>query len=711
MKQFEIDQLEDACTKIQSEINETINITNQAITNSYNTIISTANKISQVKDKVSVLGDMLTDLKVINNSTGTLIDIDALDIISSKGIVIEDDTIELQKTKEIIVEFDYKSSSIFSTKPLQLLDNKGKEKSIEDVFKYKDITKFTVESLNITINYNLIYSKISKINQIVIELPLDTEVYPTLSGLKYLSTKSSNSYLPIKFQNTSSTIIDMNESRKIGNVYIFDIEPIDTKEIIFEINSKDFRYINISKIETKYVERVLEGSIVLGPIVTDEPILKASISSEKSTDNVKIELSHDQFVWFEMVDTGRINLENNRKILAYNTVNNSSIKTVEDVYNIYLRLTLSSETIDNDIVYPFEDFREDGSITTDLKLLDPTRVSAFRINNDDFYYGSYSYSNSSNITNNMKIDIEKLSISGSLLVRGFDETIYSYGIKPTITNSVEVKLRHKRLNASTGIDASSFDSVSSKLFDMLTIPINGEININSEKSIVFKLKEKEDTYRLVANESKRHISYDINSNFLNSSFNALIQVPYEDINLLDSLGNLIKTLKKENHLHIKNNEENFYFVNLSESLYTITDVRDYIFNPLYPLVALNQNEFSLEDNQIVLGSKNIVEIKGFKINKIEINKTLLVSYQNGNTWERIDPLYTYHHTQVDRDNIEKTVIKLNNRSIEKGTLKIYEYSDFKEEDKKLVLLATSKDNENKTEYLTEETNSNIFIRG
>ena len=113
---------------------------------------------------------------------------------------------------------------------------------------------------------------------------------------------------------------------------------------------------------------------------------------------------------------------------------------------------------------------------------------------------------------------------------------------------------------------------------------------------------------------------------------------------------------------------------------------------------------------IILGSNSIVSITGFKLDIIDINKKLTVSYQNGNIWERTDPLYTYHHTQLDRDNIEKTVIKLDHRSIERGSLKIYEYDDYKESDKELVLLTVTSKGVIPVEYLTEETGSNIFIK-
>ena len=276
MKQYEIDQLELSSSKLEGNINSVIDITNLSITESYNTIINSADKINNIKEKISVLGDMLTDLKVINGSTGNITNLIDLDVISSKGIEIDEDTITLARLKETLVEFDNKTSLISSAKPLMLLSTDGKEKTTEDALKYKDITRYSVSSLNISVNFTLKFSRLSKINQIVIQLPISTLVYPSISELKYLSP-STNNYIDINFQNTVSKIIDIDENRKIGNTYVFDIEPIDTKEITFTLNTKADNYIDIVSIETKYVERVTEGEIVLGPVVTDDPILKVSM--------------------------------------------------------------------------------------------------------------------------------------------------------------------------------------------------------------------------------------------------------------------------------------------------------------------------------------------------------------------------------------------------------------------------------------------------
>ena len=132
MKQYEIDQLELSSSKLEGNINSVIDITNLSITESYNTIINSADKINNIKEKVSVLGDMLTDLEVINGSTGNITNLIDLDVISSKGIEIDEDTITLARLKETLVEFDNKTSLISSAKPLMLLSTDGKEKTTED---------------------------------------------------------------------------------------------------------------------------------------------------------------------------------------------------------------------------------------------------------------------------------------------------------------------------------------------------------------------------------------------------------------------------------------------------------------------------------------------------------------------------------------------------------------------------------------------------
>ena len=58
---------------IQQIFDNTTKTVNSLATDMYNTLGSINTKLSEVKDKVSILGDMLTDLRVLNGSAKNII--------------------------------------------------------------------------------------------------------------------------------------------------------------------------------------------------------------------------------------------------------------------------------------------------------------------------------------------------------------------------------------------------------------------------------------------------------------------------------------------------------------------------------------------------------------------------------------------------------------------------------------------------------------
>ena len=114
------------------------------------------------------------------------------------------------------------------------------------------------------------------------------------------------------------------------------------------------------------------------------------------------------------------------------------------------------------------------------------------------------------------------------------------------------------------------------------------------------------------------------------------------------MGEAIKEFDKDSLMSLGKEDERVFFISLLDVLYISPSIENYTCNPLFPLEANATNQFGLDNGRIILGRGSIVTVNGFKIIKNKINTKLDVSYQNGNIWERLDTLYTYHNEQIDR---------------------------------------------------------------
>lgn len=711
MRQFELDSLDLSLMNVESTVNTLIDESNTLTTSLYNTIYKATNDIQGMKKKVSILGDMITDLSVINGKTKNTVYLSDLDVYSSSGIAVEDGSISLGKLNDTTIEYSTKESTILSSKPIFLSGTTGRAKTIEEVFKYKTKTDISVANIGYDLTFVLKYAKNSKINQLTIELPLDAPSYPLLEDIK-ITGPNNLSLIPVKITKNNSYNFSLDENRVVGNIYKVDIEPIDARELQFTLSSKTESKLSIVSISTSYNTYESYGEVILGPIVSETPILKVGMTSVESSNNVKLSISPDLETWIDMLDSFRISTDDVRKVVAFNTINESSLKSDTPVNSLYVRVILESKPLDSILnSLSYDAYREENSVSNNvLELVEDNRFSAFRVKADDFAYGIDMYTTGTEITKNLKKEISSLRINGATKLLGFDDTSFSIGQRASNQNNVSVTLKHLRLPASSDIDASVFDSVGSELYDIILVPLKGNINVLSEKNVCLKLIKKEDDYKLISKETKRFIDISITSGFINSSYNALIQVPNEDMILVDSLGKVIREFYKDNHLEVKDGDEVVSFISLIGVLYQLPKVGSLVPNPLYPIEALGSNEYSVEDGQIVLGQGSIVTVDGYKKIKTKVNKRLDISYQNGNVWERLDPLYTYRNMQVDTSAKETTIIKLDHRSIEKGSLEIFEYNSYESvgnEDNTFIAVSNSYLNDGN--YITEEQGTGVYL--
>lgn len=183
----------------------------------------------------------------------------------------------------------------------------------------------------------------------------------------------------------------------------------------------------------------------------------------------------------------------------------------------------------------------------------------------------------------------------------------------------------------------------------------------------------EDIYTIIGKDSKKSLSLDLTTPFILNSAAAILNVDFEDIIIKNSIGEIIEEVKKEDLLTIEEEEVTFYFLNLVDVLFDPIIVEGYTYSKLYPLKELEETEYGLLDGKIVTGNSTIVTIKGYELLKDVIDINRAVNYFNGNYIRRHDINFTYHNEQFEDNNVLKSVIKLENVSVEQGSLYLEEY--------------------------------------
>lgn len=188
----------------------------------------------------------------------------------------------------------------------------------------------------------------------------------------------------------------------------------------------------------------------------------------------------------------------------------------------------------------------------------------------------------------------------------------------------------------------------------------------------------EDVYNIICKDSKKSISIDLTTPFVLNSVSTIINVPYEDIVIKNSLGSIVTEIKKETLLTIEEkdiigNDVTYYFLNLVDILFEPIIVEGYTYSKLYPLKELEDNEYGLVKGKIITGKDIVVNIKGVELLKTPVDVVKVVNYTNGNFMKRTDTDFTYYTEQTIGNEDLNYIVKLNSVSVEKGSIQIEEY--------------------------------------
>ena len=575
---------------------------------------------------------------------------------------------------------------------------------------------------NFTFDLNLRYQTQEQINTIVLQLGLLTEAYPDILSIKYVDHE--NNLKDIIILDTNTRNYSLNDNRVKDNLYIFNITPVVTDQIIIQLASRENDSVLLKGIETYYSNILSNGYIILGPISTEDPILKLAVDSSTITEGIKIEVSTDKNYWIELNNSSSIGLNGTKKILSINTIGSNSIKNDQDIYSMYVKISIQSSVLSNENldVSVYNTLREDSTIGNDLlNTIENIRLSAYRVSSSDYSYGNYIYNNTTNLATLPLDRIEYIQNNGIFKVLGLIDTKYSItGTNNTsnVLGSIGAELKLKRMIANSTLDADTYDVANCKLYDIYPREINEIVNIKQKDNLAIMLKKEkvvaEDIYTVIGKISKKSLQLDLTTPFILNSAAAIINVDFEDILIRNSIGEIVAEIKKENLSTIVEDNTTFYFLNLIDILFDPITVEGYTYSKLYPLKELEATEYGLLDGKIVTGNSTIVRIKGYELLKENIDIIRVVNYYNGNYIKRHDDNFTYYHEQFEATEGLKSVIKLENVSVEKGSLYLEEYLEDGEQYTSDTTSNTKFLNVNTKEdpkyIITDETNTDEYLQ-
>lgn len=490
MNKVVLDKISNLKETVSSLYEETTRDVNTSATNTYNTLNTVLSGVTTVKNKISVLSDMFTDLRVLNGSAKSLVSLSSLPIIENKGIKIINDKITLDTLVKTNKEISIKDSSIASVENYLLLTNDNKKTNIDNFLKSSIDTKVSFKNTRYTFTLNLRYTSLEQLNSIELQLGMFTESYPIINSIKYIDKDSIEQKVVIL--NTNTLNYDLDYNREVDNKYVLDITPITTNQLMIEFTSKTTSSIIFKDVKTYFKTEVNKGELILGPIHTQKPLLKLALDCEALTTGCTFELSTDLDYWLSLDSSSIITNDTSTKILSFNTVNSKSIKTDEDIYTFYIKIGIESSVLSNEDldINIYKTVREDNTINNDtLMLVEDNLYSAYKLKSSDFIHGSYHYVENLNIKDMNLENIEYLEINGVTKVRGLVDTKYSItDSNNNNTGSVGAELKVKRLGSEGIIESTQYDVANSKIYDIYPREISNTINTREKDNLCFMLK-------------------------------------------------------------------------------------------------------------------------------------------------------------------------------------------------------------------------------
>lgn len=601
-------------TKAKSESNSI----NAAL---YSSVLDINKTFEPIIRQVSVLSDMVLDLKLLNKDSNNKFSVlNKEKVFFNKDIELTSNRIELKKSNEEIADINAIASSIRSFKDISIVDKSNKLSSLSEMLRYKKIIKIDHSSIGFDTTVVLKYNTAVDINNIEIDLGELVEVYPELSSVSYLTFDNKIENILINGEQT----FRFNNKLSKNNLYKLSIDPIRTRELNLTFSSSKYSYFELESIKTSYNSYAESGEIILGPFVTDSPVLKASLEGNKTEGCILFISSNTPDNWIPFETVQSVNFDNKTKVGSFNTINNASFKTEVDVTRIYVRVILNS-TIAEVSNKNFAITSEQNRTTLKEKLIQD-KYSEYEQEKYHRFFGGQTFIQNGVVSEVNLRGVKTLKLDGVNYLKGLVETDYSYTSKSKMMGNITIGSSPWKVSQAV-LDADKLD-VTGKIYSVRIEEIEN-VEVLESDTICIPLIVPEGLYTVET--INLSLKVDCYTPYLTDTSAATVFVPYEDVIIRDQTKNIVKYIKKEELFTVKDlSNKDVYFISLIGTLYKDIEIQDLTLDYLYPLKPIGENKYAIEDSKIITNKSTVLVTKGAKLIKNIVLVDKVVNYTNGN---------------------------------------------------------------------------------
>lgn len=622
-------------------------------------------------NSLATLSDMITDALVVSGRSSLSKSSSEL-VQSNGGLRYSADTGELTLDYKIQYNAAIKNKkSYIQTDGIYNIYSADKKSlaSFEDLLSGSGIT---IESKTKSFRYTLCIEFATQvdINSLQLKLNTDTDSYPLISEMFYINRENKREY--ITFLNSLDTKFDLDNNRVKDNNYNLLFNNIKTNRIYFTLEDRDKTDLVLDSLTFRKLKYVATGSIIFGPIISTYPILKASVEAAGDIEGASFFISYDKENWTEVALPTEISKDATvNKIVSFNTISKDSLKVTKDVKELYLKVDLEQKKITS-----AEEMYINKSLDFYANVLPypandkPVNTSVYQLSNQT-YYGDKSFVSSVETSSLREPEHNYIITNGGYMVKSFTGSTYGYD-DSTNMSSVTTSVMYKKVNGDR-VDASGFEPLSVKTFGYSVNKVKKTCNVVFEENVVLYLDSSYPRDIYTVRQNNKELKLDLSLGFIDSCISSVIGVAEEGpVLLYDSTGRDVKELT------IRKFGEDFFYISLVEEglfeLPIMGDREDITLNTLYPIRLNESNEFGLLDGKLT-SVKSLVDFNEVSIlSREEIPHSLAISKENKNSLSLTDTLlkdkYTESTTETVEAYLKSRAIKLKNKHIQKGSLRI-----------------------------------------
>lgn len=662
---------------LEKDFTDIITDNNTLLQNTFSNISFLSSVLAPNLNQMTVLADQVTDALVITGNTKLGTSISDLPVLTSKNIEISKDpsVLKLKKIDEVVYQSNVSKSTLIAESNNYSIYNTATNTlgSLSTIINGED--EALIRSSNRTYKYtfSLAYSSKVLINTVEIQLGIETESYPLVSEIYYID--ENNRKINCYIHNNKSNSIDLDLVRVKDNKYEIQLEPVQTNRLNIVLEDSHKSDLVLKTLQVKRTNYEQRGSITFGPLVSSLPILKASISSSVS-EGVRYYVSHNNQDFIELVRTGDIDLiGNNTKVARFNTVNENSVVSDADVNKLYFRIDLNSLDL-NEEANTLTKIGRSG-FTTYYEYISTPNLKNISVYSDteQLSYGYEKIYRSYPAYRMLNASVVKIKENENVKVKGFIDTDISYAKtsdKDISTCSVYTLPLKKGANI---IGCKELEPYSLNLYGfILNKTRKSEFN-TEDKNIVLRLKSNYANGVYKIRQSNKEIEIDLSNGFISSCSDVIVVTEKEgDVILLDELGKVIKTLT------VHNLDKELYTINLlKEDMFELPKSDTKTLNLDYPFILNTEESFSIEDYSLV-NTERLLELDNvYTLTEEKIDTLVTVSKENENTIKPIDFKVLDRYTKTNSYTLEAfstiKAVKLNDKNLKEGTVKVVKYSD------------------------------------